>query len=48
MPYVLRLIAFFPKPDLFEEGVKVRRHEAMETAGINGCQGMPWSEEVDG
>ena len=48
MPYVLRLIAISPKPGWFEGAVKVRRYEAMETAGIDGCQGTPWGEELDG
>ena len=39
MPYVLQLIAVSPKPGWFEGAVNVRRHEAMEAAGINGCQG---------
>ena len=28
--------------------VKVRRHAAMGAGGIDGCQGTPWSEELDG
>ena len=48
MPYVLRLIAISSKPGWFEEEFKIRRHEAMEAAGINEWQGTPWSEELDG
>ena len=38
----------FLKPGWFGGVVKVRWHETMETAGINECQGTPWSEELDG
>ena len=48
MPYVWRLVAVFPKPAWFEGAAKLRRHEAMEAAGINVSQGAPWSEELDG
>ena len=48
VPYVLRLIAISPKPGWFEAAVKVRQHEAMEASGINGRQGTPWSETLNG
>ena len=35
LPYALLLIAIFPKPGWFEGAVSVRRHEAMQAAGIN-------------
>ena len=41
-PYVLRSIAVSPQPGWFEELA------TMEAAGINGYQGTPWSEELDG
>ena len=48
-PYVLRLlITISPKPDWFKGAAKVRRHEAMGAAGMNGRQGTPWREELDG
>ena len=28
--------------------VKARQHAVMGAAEINGCQGTPWSEELDG
>ena len=48
MPYVLRLIVISPKPGWFEGVVKVRRHEAIEAIGMNGCQGTSWNEELAG
>ena len=48
VPYVLRLIAMSPKQGWFEGAIKVRRHKAMETVRMNGCQETPWSEELDG
>ena len=47
-PYVLRSTAVSLKPDWFEGAVKVRRQAAMEATGMNGCQGTPWSEKLDG
>ena len=40
-PYVLRSITVSLQPGWFEELV------AMEAAWRNGCQGTPWSEELD-
>ena len=45
--YVLRSIAVSPPPGCFGEALKVRWHTVMEAAGMNGCQGTPWSEELD-
>ena len=47
-PYVSRLITISTKPGWFEGAAKVRRHAAMEAAGMNICQETPWSEELDG
>ena len=47
-PHVLRSIAFPTQPGRFEEAEKVRRLAVMEAAGLNICQGTPWSEELDG
>ena len=48
-PYEVRLIAISPCiPRLIRGVVKVRRHEAMWTMGINGCQRTPLSNELDG
>ena len=41
-PYVLRSIAVSPQPGWFEELA------TLEAAGVNGCQGAPWSEELVG
>ena len=41
-PYVLRSIAVSPQPRWFE------KLATMEVAGVNGCQGTPWSEKLDG
>ena len=46
--YVLRLIAVLPEARLIRGTVKVRRHETMKAAAVSGCQGTPWSEELDG
>ena len=47
-PYVLRLIAVPAEARLVRGAVKVRRYESMWAVGTNGCQGTPWSEELDG
>ena len=41
-PYVLRSIVVSPQSGWFEELA------AVEAAGVNGCQGTPWSEELNG
>ena len=44
-------IAVSPQPgwfeETFEQAEKVRRLAAI-AAGVNECQGTPWSEELDG
>ena len=47
-PYVLRSITASLQRGCFEEAGKVRRLAAINTAGVNGCRGTPWSEEFDG
>ena len=50
-PYVLRSAAVSLQlgwfEEAFEEAEKVGQL-VMEAAGVNGCQGTPWSEELDG
>ena len=47
-PNVLRSIAVSLQLGCFEEAGKVRRLAVMKAAGVNGCQGTPWREELDG
>ena len=47
-PYVLQSITVSPQPGWLEEAEKFRWHAAIEAAGMNGFQGTPWSEELDG
>ena len=47
-PYVLRSIAVSSAARLIRGTVKVRRHESIWAMGVNACQGITWSEELDG
>ena len=39
---------FLPEVRLMRGVVKARRHMVVGAGGMNGCQGTPWSEELDG
>ena len=45
--YCCRLL-FSLEVRLIREVRQVRRHAVMVAGGMNGCQGTPWNEEVDG
>ena len=45
---VLRLIAVSSQSQADTWSRQVRRHVVMGAGGMNGCQGTPWSKELDG
>ena len=45
---VLRLIAVSPQPGCFDNIKLSRTAQGHRSNGVDGCQGTPWSEELDG
>ena len=46
-PYVLRSIAVSPQPTWSENVMPSTTARGYLSNGVNGCQGRPWSEELD-
>ena len=47
-PCVLRSITVSPQPSCFENIMASTMARSRSSTGVNGCQGTPWSEELDG
>ena len=47
-PLVLRSIAVSPQPDCSKNTVPSTTARGHLSNGVSGCQGMPWSQELDG
>ena len=47
-PYALRSITVFPQPGWFENVIPSTMARDYLSNGMDGCQGAPWSEELDG